>query len=198
MPDPLLIGSGNRDKALELAQFLTGLPWELKYLDDFPEVPPPEEKGETFQANAVTKARYYGTRFGVWCVADDSGLVVDALDGEPGVRSARYAGDGCTYADNNVKLLAGLDGVPEPERTARFVCTAAVADPAGRAHVEAGEVEGRIALACRGTNGFGYDPLFIPRGFSQTFGEMDPDQKQIISHRAWAFKKLRAYLETLR
>src|SRR5262245_53380544 len=107
----LVIGSGNRDKARELAVLLEGLPWEVKSLEDFPAVVEPEETGTTFVANALLKARYYSQALGgVVCVADDSGLAVDVLDGAPGVYSARYAGEGCSYADNNRKLLRSLDG----------------------------------------------------------------------------------------
>lgn len=193
----LLISTGNPNKAVELAELLGDPPWEIKHLSDYPHVSPPEEDGETFEANAVKKARYYSIRFRVHCLAEDSGLVVDALDGGPGVRSARYAGEGCTYADNNAKLLEGLRGVPERDRTARFICCAVLACPDGCTHAETGIVEGRIASECRGTNGFGYDPLFIPEGFSETFGEMDRARKQEISHRARALEKLRAYLATL-
>lgn len=197
MARTLLIGSNNPGKALELAELLDGLSWNVKSLADYPAVPAPEEHGDTFEANAVIKARYFSTRFGVHCVADDSGLVVDALGGRPGVHSARYAGGHCSHEDNNRKLLAELDGVAEADREARFVCWAALADPSGRIHVENGCVEGRIAFTCRGTHGFGYDPLFIPDGFSETFGEMDPAEKHAVSHRAGALRKLRAYLESL-
>jgi XTP/dITP diphosphohydrolase len=192
-----LIGSNNAGKALELAELLDGLPWDVKSLADYPPIPAPEEDGDTFEANAAIKARYFSGRFNVHCVADDSGLIVDVLDGRPGIRSARYAGEGCSHADNNRKLPAELDGVAEADRKARFVCWAALADPSGHIHTENGCVKGRIAFTCRGTHGFGYDPLFIPEGFSETFGEMDPAQKQTISHRANALRKLRAYLESL-
>ena len=197
-PQPLLIGSGNRDKAAELAHILEGLPWTIHSLRDYPEVEEPIEDGATFEENALKKARYYGQQFGVACVADDSGLVVDALDGAPGVYSARYAGEGCTYADNNAKLLNALRDTPESERTARFVCCAALVLPDGRSHIELGTVEGRIAAEYRGANGFGYDPVFIPQGHDVTFGEMDPADKHAISHRGRAFRNLRAYLETVR
>jgi XTP/dITP diphosphohydrolase len=193
----LLIGTGNRDKAAELAEILQGLPWDVKSLADFPHVPEPIEDGDTFEANALKKAVYYGRRFDVCCVADDSGLAVDALDGAPGVYSARYAGDDCTYADNNAKLLRELADVPQEKRSARFICCAAFAHRSGRTHTETGVAEGRIILEPRGNGGFGYDPLFLPRGFELTFAEMPPDQKHKISHRGRAFQRLRAYLETL-
>ena len=192
---PLLVGTGNRDKAAELAQLLDGLPWDIKTLRDYLPVPEPIEDGDTFEANALKKARYFCSCFDVWCLADDSGLIADALDGAPGVMSARYAGPDCTYADNNAKLLRALSGQNDEQRRARFVCCAALATPDGLEHCELGIVEGRIADAPRGTNGFGYDPLFIPEGFDQTFGELDPAVKQRISHRARAFRKMRDFLE---
>jgi len=196
VPEPLVIGSGNRAKAAELAELLEGLPWVVKSLADFPEVPAPIEDGDTFEANAVKKAAYFSNRLNICCVADDSGLMVDALGGAPGIHSARYAGPACNDADNRAKLLAALDGVPEAERTARFVCCAAFAAPGQPMHVETGTVEGRIASECRGRLGFGYDPLFVPEGFDKTFGEMDPVQKHLISHRGRALRKLRAYMES--
>ena len=196
MIEPLLIGSGNIDKAAELAHLLEGLPWAVRSLRDYPKITEPEEDADTFEGNALKKARYYSEAFQVCCVADDSGLVVDALGGAPGVFSARYAGEGCTYADNNTKLLEALRDVPEPHRTARFVCCAAFVALDGSTHTELGTVEGLIALACRGPNGFGYDPLFIPEGHAATFGELDPACKHAISHRGRAFRKIRGYLET--
>lgn len=198
MAEPLVIGSRNEKKALELRHILEGVPWSIKTLADFPDFPEPEEDGDTFEDNAVKKATYYAHRLQRWCVSDDSGLVVDALDGAPGVRSARYAGPGCHDADNVAKLLAALDGVPEAMRTARFVCCAAVVAPGGIPHTEMGTVEGRIGLACRGRRGFGYDPVFIPDGHGKTFGEMTPSAKHAISHRGRAFRKLRDYLVAMR
>lgn len=197
MAEVLLIGSGNRDKARELAQILEGLPWEVKSLKDFSEVEEPVEDADSFEANAVLKARYYGGKFGVACVADDSGLSVDALNGAPGVYSARYAGEGCTYDDNNEKLLDALAENIWPERTARFVCCAAFLMPGGDPHTEIGTVEGHISMEPFGDNGFGYDPVFVPQGHDRTFGEMTPAEKHKLSHRGEAFRKLRAYLESL-
>lgn len=192
----LVIGSGNRDKARELAELLRGLPWDVKSLADFPPVEEPEETGETFEANALLKARYYAKALGgVVCVADDSGLAVDALDGAPGIYSARYAGPDCSYADNNEKLLGALESFAWHERTARFVCCAAFHDPAGVEHTELGTVEGHIAMEPFGAQGFGYDPVFVPSGEDRTFGEMTPAEKHRLSHRGRAFAQLRAWLE---
>ncbi len=197
MTSPLLIGSGNRDKAAELSQLLASLPWRVLSLADFPPVDEPEEDQDTFEGNALLKARYYGSKFGIACVADDSGLEVDALGGAPGIYSARYAGGNCRYNDNNRKLLDALAAVADEQRTARFVCCAAFVGLDGAEHVERGAIEGRIALVPRGTNGFGYDPLFVPGGMSQSFGELAPSEKHSLSHRGRAFRQLRQYLESL-
>ena len=196
MADVLLIGSANPDKARELVELMAGLPWEVRSLKDYSAVAEPEESGATFEENAILKARYYSAHFGVACVADDSGLEVDALDGAPGVYSARYAGEPCSYDDNNDKLLEALDGVPWHERTARFRCCAALAIPGDpEPHVESGTIEGHIAAICEGEQGFGYDPLFVPRGEDMTFGQLSPSEKHAISHRGRAFQQMRAYLE---
>ena len=197
MAEVLLIGSGNRDKAAELAKLLEGLPWEVRSLKDYPEIEEPEETGETFEGNAALKARYYGEAFGVTCVADDSGIAVDSLDGAPGVYSARYAGEDCTYNDNNVKLLGVLSDVPDDERGARFVCCAALFRDGDVVRIERGEVVGTIVHEAKGDRGFGYDPLFVPDGESRTFAEMTPEEKHALSHRGRAFAKMKAYLEIL-
>lgn len=197
MSKVLLIGSGNRDKAKELRALLQDTQWEIKTLADFNSVPEPEETEDTFEGNAELKARYYAEQFGVACVADDSGIEVDALNGEPGVYSARYAGEDCTYDDNNQKLLGALSEVAESDRGARFVCCAAFVDGHGDAHIERGTVEGTLAHECRGPHGFGYDPLFVPEGQQSTFAEMDPATKSGISHRARAFKKMSDHLAGL-
>lgn len=190
----LLIGSGNRDKRRELAELLSGSGWTVKSLADFPEVEEPVEDGDTFAANATLKANYYGARFGVACVADDSGLEVDALCGAPGVYSARYAGEDCTYDDNNRKLIDALREAPASERGARFVCCAAFTDGEGGVHIEEGDVRGQIAEAPRGTQGFGYDPVFVPEGESRTFAEMTAAEKNALSHRGRAFARMADFL----
>lgn len=194
-PPPLLIATGNAHKFHEIAAFIEGVPWRLMSLREFPPCDAPEEDGDTFEANAAIKAVAYGERFGVACVADDSGLVVDALGGAPGVYSARYAGPGCNDADNNARLLRELEGVPDAARTARFVCCCVLNVPGRPPHAERGTVEGRIAHGNAGASGFGYDPLFVPRGYDRTFGELGPAIKSAVSHRAEAFGKMRAHLE---
>lgn len=191
----LLIGSGNRDKRDELTHLLAGSDWDVKSLKDFDPVDEPEETEETFEGNALLKARYYSKHFGLPCVADDSGIEVDALDGAPGVYSARYAGEDCTYADNNNKLLDAIRDVPEDRRTARFVSCAAFVDTDGTEHVELGTVEGTLAHESSGENGFGYDPLFVPEGFDKTFGHFSREDKATVSHRGKAFRAMCAYLE---
>jgi len=197
MAEVLLIGSGNPNKARELGDLLLDLPWDVRGLADFPAVPEPVEDQDTFEGNAAIKATYYAQRFGVWCLGDDSGLVVDALDGAPGVYSARYAGPDCDDGRNCAKLLEALRDVPEAKRTARFVCCAAIARPDGETHLERGVVEGHVGFEPRGHNGFGYDPLFLPEGAARTFAEMADADKHAISHRGRALGKVRAYLAGL-
>ncbi len=196
MAEILLIGTANRKKGEEIATLLAGLPYEVKCLADYASVPAPEESGATFEENAALKAHYYSTHFGVACAADDSGLAVDALDGAPGVQSARYSGEHGNDEANNEKLLDALQEVPWHERTARFVCCAAILFPGGEPHIERGTVEGHITFEPFGKGGFGYDPLFVPVGHENTFGEMSAEQKHGMSHRGEAFAKLRAYLES--
>ncbi len=196
-PRPLLIGSGNQHKAAELAELLADLPFEVKSLRDFPTVQEPEETGKTFEANALLKAHYYGSHFGIDCVADDSGLEVDALGGQPGVYSARYAGEDCSYADNNAKLLEALEAIGDSQRGARFVCCAAFVPRDGQPHTLRGTIDGIILKAPRGEHGFGYDPVFQPAGETRSFAEMSAHEKHAISHRGRAFAAMRDYLAAL-
>jgi len=193
----LLIGSRNKKKAAELAEILKNLPWDVVDLSRFPDVPRPVEDGETFEDNAVAKALYYAEKCGLWCVADDSGLEVDALGGAPGIFSARYAGEDADDEANNAKLLEAMKDVPSEKRTARFVCCAAVAKLSGDVNIRTGTVEGHIAHKCKGKNGFGYDPLFIPCGYDQTFAQMNTATKNAISHRGLAFSKIRDHLASI-
>jgi XTP/dITP diphosphohydrolase len=192
-----LVASHNPGKVREIRQVLGGLDVELAGLEEMPPVAEPAEDGATFADNARLKALYYARKMGRWCLADDSGLEVDALGGAPGVRSARFAEErfaaGAGKADrdaaNNAKLLAALEGVPDGRRTARFVCHVAVADAEGVLAEATGTVEGKIGLAPRGENGFGYDPLFLlPDG--RTMAELDADTKNGISHRGQALRRL--------
>ncbi len=158
-------------------------------------VPPPEETAETFEENAMLKAEYYGRHVGGYLFADDSGLEVDALDGTPGVHSARYAGESATDADNNALLLKNLEGVAN--RTARFVCAIALVKDGKPVRTFRGSVEGRILGAPRGTGGFGYDPLFFHEPFGCTFGEAPIGDKMLVSHRAQALNAMFAYLRDI-
>ena len=191
----LLVATNNRGKVGELSQLLSDFPLRLRLLVEFPEVDEAEETGETFAENATLKALHYSAHTGLLTLSDDSGLVVDALGGAPGVRSARYAGREATYAERMSKLIGELDATGDAERRARFVCVIAVADPtAGTLHTFDGTCEGRIAPAPRGTGGFGYDPLFIPDGYERTFGELPPEVKHTLSHRARALRQAARHL----
>ena len=195
MTERLLIGSGNPGKQREYRQLLAGLDLELITPDECHPVPPePDETGKTFAENAAHKARAYAMASGVRTVADDSGLEVDALRGAPGLRSRRFFGDDASAAERNTKLLALLEGVKA--RGARFVCVTALAWPDGRVELFDGEVRGEIALAPRGEQGFGYDPLFIIAGDGRTMAELPAHEKHRISHRGLAVAKLRGFLAT--
>lgn len=194
MTERLLIGSGNPGKQREYRELLAGLALEPMVPDDVDPVPPePEETGKTFAENASHKAREYAKASGLRTVADDSGLEVDALRGAPGLRSRRFFGDDASAAERNTRLLALLEGVKA--RGARFVCVTALAWPDGRVELFDGEVRGEIALAPRGEQGFGYDPLFIIAGDGRTMAELPANEKHRISHRGLAVAKLRAFLK---
>lgn len=190
---PLLIGTKNRGKIKELKKFLADLPFEIKSLDEFEKIVEPQETGATFAENAALKARYYALATGLSALADDSGLEVEALDGAPGVFSARYAGENSSDADKIAKLLDELK--KKDDRRAKFVCSMAISDKTGKIIYAAdGICEGRIALNPSGTNGFGYDPIFIPDGFEKTFGDLPDEIKREISHRKRAIEKIIRFL----
>jgi len=190
----LVLATDNPDKAAEMGRLLAGLPFRLKSRADFPDLVPVAETAATFAGNAALKAEATCAATGLPALADDSGLCVDALDGAPGVVSARWAGPGCTYADNNKKLLAEMEDVPDARRTARFVCWVAVARPGQATVTFDGLCEGEITRAPRGEKGFGYDPLFLVPEPGRTFAELAPEEKARISHRALAFAAARAWL----
>lgn len=195
LPTELLVATTNRGKIVELRSLLSSLSLPLRSLDEFPEVEDVAETGATFAENAILKARGYATQTHLWTLADDSGLEVDALGGAPGVYSARYGGDGLTDADRVQRLLEALSQSGDADRIARFVCVIAIADPLGEIlNLSTGICEGTIAHAPRGANGFGYDPVFVPEGYEQSFGELTADIKEIISHRARALSAARAFL----
>lgn len=185
----LVLASANPDKVAEIAAILDGLELVARPAS----IGEVEEDGDTLEDNARLKARAIVTVTGEAAVADDTGLEVAALDGAPGVYSARYAGPGATYADNVAALLTALDGVAD--RSARFRTVALVRFPDGTEVVAEGVVDGEIALETRGANGFGYDPLFVPAGSGgRTYAEMTADEKNALSHRGRAFRALRARL----
>ena len=171
------------------------LPITLRSLKDFGNISEPAETGLNFMENAVLKAKYYALQTGLTALADDSGLEVAALNGAPGIFSARYTGAGANDPQRIAKLLRELDETGDQNRSARFVCAAAVADQRGQILSTAeGICAGKIARAARGGNGFGYDPIFIPEKFLKTFGELSSGEKQQISHRSRAISKIIAFL----
>ena len=190
----LTLASRNRHKAEEIAAILPPH-FTVKTLADYPELPEIEETGTTFAANAALKACGISALIPGWVLADDSGLCVDALGGAPGVYSARYAGEHGNDAANNAKLLSDLAALPaDTPRTARFMCAMCLAEQGQIKTEVCGKVEGCIANAPSGANGFGYDPLFIPVGYSCTMAELSAEVKNTISHRADALRLLAAHL----
>lgn len=191
----LLVGTHNKGKVAELSDLLAHLPITLRYLAEMPDITEIEETGETFAENARLKARAYAAASGLFTLADDSGLEVFALDGRPGVFSARYGGAGTGFDQKMAKLLGELEATGDQERLARFVCTVAIADETGGIVFEAmGTCPGRVAPVPRGAGGFGYDPLFVPDGYQDTFGELASAVKQKISHRVRAFGQIIPFL----
>jgi XTP/dITP diphosphohydrolase len=186
----LLIATSNLGKLREVKSYLNSLKITLKDLNDFPSLEPPVEDGDTFADNAIIKAKFYSSRTKLWSLADDSGLEVDALGGRPGVFSARYAGERATDEERISLLLSELKSVSDAERTARFVCALAFCSPDENViKLTIGKCEGHIAKEPKGTNGFGYDPIFIPQGFDKTFGELSTQVKQNFSHRGRALSE---------
>ncbi|HEX2970860.1 MAG TPA: RdgB/HAM1 family non-canonical purine NTP pyrophosphatase [Tepidisphaeraceae bacterium] len=198
----ILIATMNPGKIREFREILGGDGMEWDDLSAHKGLASPEETGETFRANACLKASYYAQLLKSYAVADDSGLEVDALEGRPGVHSARWAElnqAGRGDADNNALLLKQLAGVPDEKRGARFVCVLALADPEGRILLTARDtVEGRVIHEARGNNGFGYDPLFLIDELGKTTAELSSDQKHQISHRGKALRRLRELMKEIR
>ncbi len=188
--NPLIIATRNPGKLEEIRQIL-GPEIQLRSLADFADLPGIVEDGDTFEANAVKKARAVARHTGCPALADDSGLEVDALGGAPGVHSARFAGEKATDAQNNAKLLHLLGETPKEKRTARFRCVIVVTTPDGAVRTAQGRCEGRILKRPRGRGGFGYDPLFLVPALKLTFAELSPGEKNRISHRGRALKAAR-------
>ena len=195
IPKTLVLATGNAGKVRELRELFSPVPLKLKELDEFPFVQDVEETGSTFYENAVLKATGFARQTGEMSLADDSGLEIEALGDAPGVYSARFAGADSGYDVKIPKLLALLEETGDAARRARFVCVMALADPAGRIiHTAEGICRGTIAAVPIGSQGFGYDPIFIPEGFDRTFGELDADTKREISHRGRAARQILRYL----
>jgi XTP/dITP diphosphohydrolase len=199
MTTNLVLATKNPGKVREFRALFWDLPrLRVHALDEVGKLPDVVEDGKTFEENAIKKAREIAAATGMLALADDSGLEVDALGGKPGVYSARYAGRQGNDEANNDKLLADMSHVPDGERRARFRVVLALADPNGplgtEVHVEHGVCEGEILRARRGSEGFGYDPLFRPEGRTESMAELPPDEKNAISHRAEAAAKMRAFL----
>ena len=191
----ILIATGNRGKVRELTELLRPVPALFKCLADFPGVHEVEETGSTFHENAGLKASGYARQTGLWSIADDSGLEIKALNGAPGVLSARYGGESAGFPEKMKLVLAAMEKAADRGREARFVCSMVLADNDGRWVAEAeGECVGKIAYRPKGGEGFGYDPIFIPDGFDKTFGELSDQTKHKISHRARAAEKIIPYL----
>lgn len=197
-PQSLLVATRNVGKLQEIRELLGNLPFDLYGLGSLPGVLEIQETGKSFIENASLKAAGYATQAGLLTLADDSGLEVDALGGAPGVFSARYAGEGASDAERTNKLLAELSSLKEPKRSARFVSAVAIASNEGEIlNVSLGRCDGHLPFAPRGSEGFGYDPIFIPVGYEQTFAELKPEIKNRISHRARALLSAREFLRTL-
>ena len=185
----IILATGNKHKVVEIKDILKDLSVTIKPMTDFEKYPEVVEDGQTLQDNAIKKATEVAKYFNCWAVADDTGLEVNYLNGAPGVYSSRYAGENCSYADNNNKLLKALNGVQMENRQAQFRCVIALSDPQGNVKILAeGKIKGYIAESLSGTTGFGYDPLFYVPKYEQTFAELGEEIKNQISHRAMALK----------
>jgi XTP/dITP diphosphohydrolase len=190
----IVLATRNSDKVREIRRILPGI--RFLSLGNFPQVPEIEENGETLEENAIQKAQEVAVRTGKLALADDSGLEVEALRGRPGVKSARFAGEGVSYEENNKKLLLLMSG--KRMRRARFRCVVALSGPGMETMIREGVCRGRIAHSPRGKHGFGYDPVFIVSGMDKTFAELTASVKNDISHRARALRKLGRDLSRIR
>ncbi|MBI4282323.1 MAG: XTP/dITP diphosphatase [Chloroflexi bacterium] len=197
MLSKLLIATRNSGKARELAMLLQGVPFTLTTLQEEGIALEVEETGATFEENAALKARAFATASGLLTLADDSGLEVDALGGEPGVLSARYAGPHASDEERVRYLLSKLEGIPWDKRRARFRSVVAVAEPTGAVNLFEGACEGVVALDPRGTGGFGYDPVFYMPSLGRVMAELTPEEKNSASHRGRAARKAMEYLKNV-
>lgn len=192
----IVLATGNLHKIAEIQSILSDVPVAWRSARDWPNMTEVSEEADTYQGNALLKASGWCRHTGLWALSDDSGLEVDALDGRPGIHSARYADSPKQRID---RLLAEMERVPDDKRTARFVCVAVLVGPAGQQHATRGVLEGRIAHEPRGNGGFGFDPIFIPNGCAPShLAEMTADAKNRISHRALAMREMGGVIERLR
>jgi XTP/dITP diphosphohydrolase len=192
MNKTIVVASTNAGKIREFREMLEPKGYEVRCLADYPDMPETEENGETFEENAVIKAQAVTDRYGIMAIADDSGLEIDALDKQPGVHSARWLGHDTPYDIKNQKVLALMKD--KKDRTCRYVCAIAVTRPGQKAVVFADSVEGQIAYEPKGNNGFGYDPIITYVPYGRTMAELDNDEKNAISHRGKAVRKLEKWL----
>jgi len=187
----IVLASRNQKKCEEIRYLLMPYGFDLLSVADFPDVAEVEEMGNTFAENAALKATEVAVATSCWAIGEDSGLMVDALDGAPGIYSARYSGEQATDASNNMRLQVELKDIPLEKRDARYICSIAVSDAEGNVQLAvAASCRGRIISTARGTNGFGYDPYFLIPEYHRTFGELSPLVKQHLSHRSRAFRLL--------
>jgi XTP/dITP diphosphohydrolase len=191
----IVLATRNKGKVREITQMFSAYQVEVKTVEDFPGLPEVVEDGETFEANALKKAETICREAGIPALADDSGLEVDALEGKPGVYSARFAGENGDDQANNEKLVGLMKDIPPGERSARFVSVLALAVPGEETLLVRGTCEGEIVLLPAGTNGFGYDPYFFLPQQERTMAELEPEEKNIVSHRGEAMRKLQAMIE---
>ena len=187
----LLLATRNEGKKMELQEMLNDIGISVINLHDIPPLPEVVEDGKTFKENAEKKAYETAKATGYWCLADDSGLVVDALNGQPGIYSARFAGPEASDENNNHKLLDLMKGIDESKRTARFVCCMALSTPEGETLVVEAYCEGIILRQPVGEQGFGYDPLFMPQGYNQSMAQLSHQEKNLISHRGKALNRMK-------
>jgi XTP/dITP diphosphohydrolase len=193
----LIVATRNKGKIREIREALKGLSLQIYALNDFPDVPEIEEDGKSFAENVLKKARFYSKYFGKLTIADDSGLEVEWLKGLPGIYSARYAGKGASARENNQKLLREMEGISLSKRGARFKCVMAMVSPDGREEIAEGSCKGRIGFEEKGRRGFGYDPFFILPKYGKTMAELSLEEKNKISHRGKALRKLRRRIVAL-
>ncbi|MCA6070725.1 MAG: XTP/dITP diphosphatase [Endomicrobium sp.] len=193
----IIFATRNLHKIEEIKEILKDLNIKIVPMISFDKYPKTIEDGKTLEENAAKKAREAAEFFKQWTIADDSGLEVDYLNGAPGVYSARYAGEGCSYDDTNKKLLAALNGVATEKRTAKFRTVIAISSPEGKIYFTEGKIFGTISLRVAGTSGFGYDPIFYVPEYGKTFSELGSEVKNSISHRAKALQKAKEVLKRL-